>query len=131
MPKKRLTLSYPYNKKNFNPPAPVLEVSLSIPNSQLIVKLPALLDSGADITVIPQGITQHLQLKYVDEVLAIGYDGIQKKTFVYSVQIILQGLGDFIIETITSDAEYVIIGRDILNKWSILLKGRDEVFEIS
>jgi len=131
MPKKRLTLSYPYDKKNFNPPAPVLEVSLSIPNSQLIVKLPALLDSGADITVIPQGITQQLQLKYVDEVLAIGYDGIQKKTFVYSVQIILHGLGDFIIKTITSDAEYVIIGRDILNKWSILLKGRDEVFEIS
>ena len=130
MPKKRLTLSYPYDKKNFNPPAPVLEVSLSIPNSQLIVKLPALLDSGADITVIPQAIPQQLQLKYVDEVLAIGYDGIQKKTFVYSVQIILQGLGDFIIETITSDTEYVIIGRDILNKWSILLKGRDEVFEI-
>jgi len=53
--KKRIPFSHPYDQENFNPPAPVMEVSLSIPTGQsVILKLPALLDSGADITVIPE-----------------------------------------------------------------------------
>ena len=134
MPKKKSSLAYAYDKENFDPPAPVLEVSLSIPTpsfSGQIVRSPALLDSGADITVIPQWIAQQLQLKYVDEVLASGYDGIPKRTFVYSVKIILDNLGDLVIRTITSDGGYVLIGRDILNRWSLFLKGRSRIFEIS
>jgi len=134
MPKKELPLIYPYDRDNFNPPAPVLEVSLAVPNSlfsKQFVKSPALLDSGADITVIPQWIAQQLQLKYVDEILASGYDGTPKKTFIYSVKIIFNNLGDFVIRTIASDIEYVLIGRDILNKWSLFLKGRGNIFEIS
>ncbi len=134
MPKRKSTLTYPYDKNNFEPPAPVLDVSLSIPHSSFsgqIVKSIALLDSGADMTVIPQWIAQQLQLKYIDEILASGYDGIPKKTFVYSVKIIFDNLGDFIIRTVVSDSEYVLIGRDILNRWSLFLKGRSKIFEIS
>jgi len=72
-----------------------------------IVKSPALLDSGADITVIPQWIAHQLQLKYVDEILASGYDGVPKKTFVYSVKIIFDNLGYLVIRTIISDSGYV------------------------
>jgi len=95
------------------------------------VKSLALLDSGADITAIPRWAVQQLQLKYVDEILASGYDGVTKKTLVYSVRIIFDKLGDFIIKTIATDEEYILIGRDILNKWSLLLKGRSKIFEIS
>jgi len=134
MPKKKLPLVHPYNRDNFEPPAPVLEVSLSIPVSVSqgqFVKSLALLDSGADITAIPRWAVQQLQLKYVDEILASGYDGVTKKTLVYSVRIIFDKLGDFIIKTIATDEEYILIGRDILNKWSLLLKGRSKIFEIS
>ncbi len=134
MSKKRSSLAHAYDEENFDPPAPVLEVSLSIPASSFsreIVKCLALLDSGADITVIPQWIVQQLQLKYVDEVFASGYDGVHKRAFVYSVKIILDNLGDLVIRTITSDSGYVLIGRDILNGWSLFPKGRSKVFEIS
>ena len=134
MPKKKLLLVYPYNRDNFDPPAPALEVSLTIPGSVSygqIVKSLALIDSGADMTVIPKWVTQQLQLKYVDEISVIGYDGISKKTFVYSVKIIFDNLGDFIIKTIISDNEYILIGRDILNRWSLFLKGRNRIFEVS
>jgi len=137
MPKKKQTkFSHPYDEINFNPPAPVLEVSLSMPTTspqpqQIILKSPALLDSGADITVIPEWVAQQLQLKYVDETTASGYDGIPKKTFIYSVKVIFDGLGHFIVRTITSNNDHVLIGRDILNKWSLFLKGRSKIFEVN
>lgn len=134
MPKKKLPLVYPYNRDRFDPPAPALEVSLTIPGPVSygqIIKSLALIDSGADMTVIPKWIAQQLQLKYVDEVLVSGYDGFTKKTFVYSVKIIFDNFGDFIIKTVTSDNEHVLIGRDILNRWSLFLKGRNRIFEVS
>jgi len=96
-----------------------LEVSLAIPGPVAyvqIIKSLALLDSGADITVIPKWVVRQLQLKYVDEVLASGYDGVTRKTFVYSVKIIFDNYGDFIIKTIASDNDHTLIGRDILNR---------------
>lgn len=134
MPKKKLPLIHTYDKDNFDPPAPVLDVSLAAPGPVSygqIVKSLALLDSGADITAIPRWTAQQLQLKYVDEVWASGYDGVAKRTFVYSVKMIFGSMGDFIIRTIVSDDVHVLIGRDILNRWSLFLKGRSEILEIS
>ena len=134
--KKQDKFSNLYDKINFNPPAPVLEVSLSMPITlprlqQMILKSSALLDSGADITVIPEWVAQQLQLKYVDEIMVSGYDSVSKKTFIYPVKIIFDDLGAFIVRAITSNNDHVLIGRDILNKWSLFLKGRSKVFEIN
>ena len=129
--KKKIPFSRPYDQRNFNPPAPVMEVSLSVPSIQsAVLKSPALLDSGADITVIPEQIIQQLQLRYVDEVTASGYDGIPRQTFIYSVKLIFDDLGDFIVRAIASNNDHVLVGRDILNKWSLLLEGRKKTFEI-
>jgi len=129
--KKKNPFSYPYDQQNFNPPAPVMEVFLSVPSVQsVILKLPALLDSGADITVIPEQIVQQLQLRYVDEIMASGYDGIPKQTFIYSVKLIFNDLGDFIVRAIASNNDHVLVGRDILNKWSLLLEGKKRIFEV-
>ena len=134
--KKKIPFSRPYDQQNFNPPAPVMEVSLSIPGKQpqlqsVILKSPALLDSGADITVIPEQVVQQLQLKYVDEITASGYDGVPKQAFIYSVKLIFDDLGSFIVRAIASNNDHVLIGRDILNKWSLLLEGRRKIFEIT
>jgi len=134
MPKKKPPLVYYYNRDKFDPPAPALEVSLTIPGPVAygqIVKSLALIDSGADMTVIPKWVTQQLHLKYVDEVLVSGYDGVTKKTFVYSVKIIFDNLGDFIIKAVASENEHILIGRDILNRWLLFLKGRNRIFEVS
>ncbi|MBI5144057.1 MAG: retroviral-like aspartic protease family protein [Candidatus Omnitrophica bacterium] len=130
MPKKK-PLIYPYDETNFFPPAPAVNVSLSTPINGQIIKSLALLDSGADITAIPEWIVQRLQLKYVDETSVEGYEGVPTKKLVYSVKIIFDNLGDFIIKVIPIDDKYVLVGRDILNSWSVLLKGRSKTLKIS
>ena len=134
MPKKNPPLVYTYNRDEFYPPAPALEVSLTIPGPVSygqIVKSLALIDSGADRSAIPKWVVQRLQLKYVDEETVYDYNGVGKKTFVYSVKIIFDNIGDFTTRAIIIDGNYVLVGRDILNKWSLFLKGPSEIFEIS
>ncbi len=134
MSKRKNILLYPYDEQNFNPPAPSLGVYLSIPSStsqRQSVKSIALLDSGADITAIPRWAIQQLQLKYVDETFVSGYDRAEKKAFVYSVKVIFEKIGNFTIRAIATDDIYVLVGRDILNKLQLFLKGRTRVFEVS
>lgn len=133
MSNNKQTIIFPYDVHNFVPPAPALVISLSAPvsTSTQSVRSLAILDSGADITVIPQQIVQHLQLKYVDEIFASGFGGIRKKYFVYSVKITIDNVGDFVIRTISDFEDHVIVGRDILNKLLLFLKGPSKIFEIS
>ena len=56
---------------------------------------------------------------------------ISKTTFIYSVKLIFDEMGDFIVRAITTNNDYVLVGRDILNKWSLFLKGKNKIFEIS
>jgi predicted aspartyl protease len=48
---------------HFNPPAPILAVTLSsLTNGEQRKTLPALIDTGSDITVIPREFVEQFQL---------------------------------------------------------------------
>lgn len=119
----------------FGPPAPVLEIFLSSPGVAASPPTPveALIDSGADITVIPRKFIEQLQLKLVDQVLAVGYEGVtsDKPADVYSVKVFIRDVGDYIVRVISSNDDYALIGRDIINSWDLFLCGKMGIFEIS
>ena len=134
MPVQGKPLTYPYNTHNFNPPAPVLEVSLVRPDpssSGHTFVCPALLDTGADITAIPKRATQQLQLRYVDETDVSGYEGILRRVPVFSVRVVFINLGDYVIRCVETEDDFVLLGRDILNRWDLFLRGRSGEFNIS
>lgn len=64
---------YSYSRR-FNPLAPVLPISLFAPFAGEDIRLEALVDSGADITVVPADIVSRLRLRRVDIVLVSGLD---------------------------------------------------------
>jgi predicted aspartyl protease len=119
----------------FDPPAPVIEIFLSSPGvvASALTPVEALIDSGADITVIPRKFIEKLQLKLVDQLLAVGSEGIpsEKPADVYSVKVFIQDVGDYIVRVISSNDNYALIGRDIINSWDLFLRGKTGIFEVS
>lgn len=124
-----------YNSTNtkFEPPAPLVEVNLFTPGNapSKTISVDALIDSGADISVIPRKYVNELKLRPVDSLPAIGYEGIEKTEMVYSVRISIPGVGDYIDRVISSNDECVLLGRDIINHWELFLNGKSKVFQIS
>jgi predicted aspartyl protease len=54
-------MNYPYDNRRYNPPAPVIPITVHVPgNSTNQVKTDALVDTGADITCLPKALIDAL-----------------------------------------------------------------------
>jgi hypothetical protein len=121
-------IEFSYNGLLFNPPAPALSAewrspaATSEPNPKL---LPALIDTGADCSTLPQILIESLRLQQVSEEWVRGYDDekpVQKP--VYSVHLTVTPLTPILVPVIPNDsADHAIIGRDVINTWLITLNG--------
>jgi len=114
-----------YDAGIFAPPAPVAQVILRRAESgNKVANVPMLLDSGADVTLIPQSVASHLgAITNVNQSYElIGFDG--KKSTVQAVQLDLLLLGRcFSGRFLLIDQAWGILGRDILNHLTLILDG--------
>lgn len=112
-----------YDDYNFSPPAPVVLASLSNPNTgKTATDVPMLLDSGADVTVLPASVVAQLGATPVSMVETRVFDGTTFMSPVVHVDLRL-GKSRFPGRYITSDADVGFIGRDILNSVILELNG--------
>jgi len=110
--------------RNFDPPAPVVEVSISAPLSKVSTSSTALVDSGADITVIPERIIAQLKLRRVDSTPVSGFGKRVIQATVYSATLEIEGISESKIYRILGWSEdYALIGRDLLNQLIAVLNG--------
>ncbi len=110
--------------KSMEPPAPIAEISLrNIETGERLGNVFALLDTGADISLLPLSAIEKLQIKASGkQVNLIGFDESQSAADVYSLQVIFLGkrlTGDYC----AIDGEIGILGRDVLNDFSIIFDG--------
>lgn len=86
--------------------------------------VPMLLDSGADVTLLPESGVQRLGVmrESAEEVELVGFDGRRSTAPVVRVDLILLGK-TFKGRYLTFDQECGILGRDILNHLALLLDG--------
>lgn len=123
-------MEYKYSKK-FNPPAPIIEISVSAPFSKDAISLTALIDSGADITVIPERIIARLKLRHVDSLLASGFGKGVVEASVYSAILSIEGiLRSKIYRILGWSDDYALIGRDLLNQLITVLNGPSEELKL-
>ncbi|HEY0459251.1 MAG TPA: aspartyl protease family protein [Pyrinomonadaceae bacterium] len=113
--------------ETYSPPAPVATVKLRNPKTlESIADVPMLLDTGSDITLLSRNYCDEIGVE-VSDTESLELEGFNQTTSVaYYVRL------DFIFlnkifrgKFLVYDQEEGIIGRDILNEFSILFGGKN------
>lgn len=121
-----------YNDQDFDPPAPVAWVILRNPDSGATRGgVPMLLDTGADVTLVPRGSIEELGISMVSDVgyQLIGFSGEQVSAQAVRIEIrwekkTFRGL--FLVV----DQPWGILGRNMLNRVNLTLDGPNLVWMI-
>jgi len=114
-----------YDDKLFSPPAPVTRVALRHPQSGArILDVPMLIDSGPDVTLIPQSSVEVLGLEISPDegYELISFDGHTSISKVVRLDLIFLRKtfkGRFLL----INQQWGILGRDVLNHIALLLDG--------
>jgi len=83
-----------YDADNFDPPAPVAYVSLRNPVTGIsITDVPMLMDTGADVTLLPSGYVDQLGIEPVMDVTyeIQGFDGESKLAIMVELELVFLG----------------------------------------
>jgi hypothetical protein len=114
------------------PPAPFVKVVLSNPASGVTLRdLPAQLDTAADRTVLPGFLIKSLALPQVGTMKLGSFGGA---TYTLPVYAVLLGVHDLPTRPFRVAAHpeepWVLLGRDVLNSYRVLLDGPHLALEI-
>ncbi len=124
--------SHPH-QTTYTPPIPALEIGLQTPEGeQSIGPLPAVLDTGADITLVPLTLLEQIKAPELDEVRLRSHwgDFTTFTTYLVSIQFGIEILpGVEVVGDVYSQQE-VLLGRDMLNKLLLLIDGPQQRTDI-
>ena len=119
----------PYDGQLYQPPAPVASLTLRTLDgrSQTLANVPAILDTGADVTLLPRWAIEQLGLIPLtdDSIKLAGFDG---STHSVELEASFQG-GRFQGRYAIIDQPHGIIGRNLLNHFRLLFDGPTQVWQ--
>jgi predicted aspartyl protease len=115
----------------FSPPAPVADVTVVHPTTGVNSgALRGKLDSGADVTVIPQRLVAELGMTPRGRIWTRGYDGTYAQRLIYYVRLTVESFDLLTVRCIAADRVDVLLGRNVLNRFIITLDGKNLTFEL-
>ena len=103
------------------PPAPVLPLRLTAPGGEMAVLLVAMVDTGADCSLIPARVARDLRLPAVDRALLEGVGGRAGLATVHAASVELPGLR--CLAQVVAHGSEALIGRDLLRRLVLRLDG--------
>jgi predicted aspartyl protease len=121
-----------YRYTGLTPPDPMIHVAIRCPSRGTeATGVVALIDTGADRTVLPRTVIDALALAVTGVERFQGFAGQIVELSVYVVDLSIHDLPAVRIEPVLGEAEkYVLLGRDVLNAHRILLDGPQLALEI-
>lgn len=111
----------------------MVEVSfIAVAEQERVGPLPAMIDSGADGTIVPIHYLDEIQASPTEEMAMRSQWGERRIVTMYLVDV---QIGELIlpgIEVVGDEvSDEIILGRDILNQLRVLLHGPAEIVEVS
>lgn len=112
-----------YEAVRFAPPAPIARVVVRNPDGRSsVADVPMLIDSGADVTLIPKLATQSLGLVAAGSYQLVAFDGTASDSEAVQADLVLLNRR-FRGQYLLIDEDVGILGRDVLNHLRLLLDG--------
>lgn len=127
-----MTAIYTFNyDTSYNPSIPSVDLEIGPALGEMAMELKAVVDSGADASLVPIQYLQQLGARRSRKAWMRGTTGERVLVDLYAVAIRIgpyqQGLLDVVGTTIDDE---VIIGRDVLNHLTVTLNGPASVVEL-
>lgn len=121
----------PYDKQ-FDPPAIVLSVTVAgVVHQRPRVELSALVDTGADVTAVPEALVERLKLYPVGRLQLEDANAVKTLVFTYEANVAMTEEPAKKMEVVVTPYPFVILGRDWLSEYYLLLDGPGQQYEIS
>jgi len=127
-----MAFSQAYERRSYDPPMPVLDIGVRRPGASVpAATVEAVVDTGADGTLLPLDVLEQAGAIFVDRAYLRGITGQRQAVDLYLATI---HLGRFRITGVRAAAlppgEAAILGRDVLNQLDIALRGPASVTEV-
>ncbi len=124
-------IRYLYNQQT-DPPAPFVHVTIRGPRpGKELSNLPAQLDSAADRSTLPASAVTELGLVLLDEARVQGFGGAEQTVSTFGAELAIRGHPFIRVEVFAHEGEpYVLLGRDVMNRFRIVLDGLGLAVEI-
>lgn len=124
-------MTIPYDPR-FEPPAAMLSAILTgVVHQRPRVRLPALIDTGSDLTAIPQTAVKRLRLYAVSQIEVEGIHAEVSTVPIYAVRLTITGRPGREMEVVQTEQPFIILGRDWLERYYLLLNGPERTFLLS
>ncbi len=121
----------PYDT-NFVPPAIVLTVNVNgVVQNRPRIEISALIDTGADITAIPQEFVERLKLYPFGRLHLEDAHAVKTLVNTYEARLSLPGDTAKAMEVILTPFPFAILGRDWLQDYYLLLDGPGQQFQLN
>ena len=118
--------------RDFDPPAPFMDIIIAASkDSGPRRSVGALLDTGAEISIIPQQIAHALELSPYAEMTIEAFDGRRQRVNLYAVTLEVAGTRLSPVRAVAYPSSCAILGRDVLNRFLTTLDGPHLSFEIT
>mgnify|MGYP001820163023 FL=1 len=125
-------IEFPYDG-SYSPPVPVCQVSFSVARTgQSIGPLSAILDTGADGTLVPQRYLDAIGARRVMETGLRSQWGERRVVYLYLVTLQISAIelpGTYVVGDERSDE--IVLGRNVLNRLKIWLDGPENLSFLS
>jgi predicted aspartyl protease len=115
-----LKASFHYDER-LEPPAPVLDLRIGPPAGEAATAFQALVDTGADCTLVPEATARALRLPAIGEMWIEGVAGASRRATVHAARVEFAGVCR--TARVVSLGDEAILGRDLLNGVVALFDG--------